>query len=179
MIEMFTELDLLAAEPVDRLRQEAQKLYERCLTEGKTNPLSLFLERQLAQNPPPLMLLNNVADDLQQRLLALRQYYFDVRENVIQAFLKNYHLDITTIAPSNQPESYHLLEADTLLASVRHTGIQLSDSENAILLRMVEASLKMCQQLYRDIELTHQLQNMLEDWLLAFQIDSDAIYLLQ
>ncbi len=60
------------------LRLEALDLFDRCLAERKPEYLERFLERQIAQEPPPLELLSQVAEDVHQRLLTLRQRHFEV-----------------------------------------------------------------------------------------------------
>src|SRR5687767_3679503 len=74
------------------LRMEAMDRFERCLTEGRSLPLESFVEEQLAQDPPRLELLREVAEDLHQRLQGLRENHFDVRGRALAALRDNFSL---------------------------------------------------------------------------------------
>jgi hypothetical protein len=112
------------------LRIEAMQLFEQCLTNGDSSPLVGFIERQLVHEPPRLQLLREVAEDLQQRLLSLREYHFDVRERVVTALSESYAVDITPLTPSALLEHYHHLTPDEILAFVqknnRHWAVKTS-----------------------------------------------------
>lgn len=169
---MIDSLDFLESQNLEApniLREEAGKLYERCLTEGNITVLRAFIEQQLTQSPPPLELLYAISNDLHQRLIGLRRYYFDVRDNLVQTFWKNYQTDIAPLTPAEHLNRFHLLTAAALVSAVNHV---LSLEENILLTRIVQTALEMGAQLQRDIDLTVQLQNMLEDWLTAFQIST-------
>ena len=67
---------------------------------------------------------------------------------------------------------YHLINPDELANQVIQSGIEISEDERIILMRMVEASVEVCGQLQRDIELTLHLLSMLEDWLEVYHINN-------
>src|SRR5215813_12055956 len=75
---------------VNYLRLEAMDLFERCLTEGKPDFLEAFVERQIMQEPPRLELLREVADELHQRLIGLREHHFDVRERAVRTLREKF-----------------------------------------------------------------------------------------
>jgi hypothetical protein len=159
----------LSQDSSSAVRKEALNLYERALSEGNPAPLHQFLEQYLAMSPPPFDLLYDIADDLQQRQIALRGYYFDVRDNVVQAFQKTYQLDIARFSPAEQLFRYHLRDAHSLITQIQQSGHFFSEGETHLMHRMLESSLQICAGVYRDIQLTRQLQDMLEDWLTAYQ----------
>lgn len=151
----------------DPLRQHAMQLYEHCLTDNRPEYLEMLLEQLLAQTPPPLDTLYDIASDLQNRLMTLREYHFATREKVIRALNNIYHADVTHLAPADQLHTYHQLNPDTLIACVRRQGFMLHDEERTILAEMIKASLQTCGQLFDDIQLTEMLLTSLIDWLHA------------
>ena len=169
MINSLDFFEPFAGEAPNILREEAGKLYERCLTEGDITVLGVFIEQQLTQTPPPLELLYAIADDLHQRLIGLRRYYFDVRDNLIQTFWKNYQTDISPLTPIEQLNCFHQLSATALVGCINR---DLPAEENNLLTKIAQTALDMGSQLQSDIDLTTQLQNMLADWLAAFQIST-------
>src|SRR5687767_14620351 len=120
------------AEVSSTARQEALNLYDHALSDGNPVPFHRFLEQYLAMSPPPFDLLYDIADDLQHRQIALRAYYFDVRDGILQAFQRMYQMDITLFSPSTQLYRYHLLDAPSLLEYMQQRGIFLSDGERHI-----------------------------------------------
>jgi hypothetical protein len=157
---------------LNQLRAHALDLFDRCLAEGNAAPIVAFIERQLAGDPPQLQLLRDFAEDLQQRLLSLRAYQFDVRKNVIQTLSADYCVDITPLAPPNALDRYHLLNPQDLLAYVRAHSAALSDHDLVLLGKLLEVSVKASERLQRDIELTNELQNMVLEW---FEAHSSTI----
>src|SRR5262245_34621958 len=110
MLEPFDTSRLFAMAELNQLRAHALDLFDRCLAEGNAAPIVACVERMLAGEPPQLQLLREFADDLQQRLLSLRAYQFDVRKNVVQTLAQDYGVDITPLAPANALDHYHLLD---------------------------------------------------------------------
>ena len=112
------------------LRLEALDLFDRSLAEGKPEILERFLERQIAQEAPSLELLSQVAEDVHQRLLALRQRHFDVREQDAQQVTASLHADVMLA------EQLYLYVVDWLLAlhivTVRDGWANASVDENAL-----------------------------------------------
>ena len=149
----------------DQLRQEAMRLFEACLTNADESALIAFLEVQIAHEPPRLTLLNDIADDLQQRLMSLREYHFDVRERVVQTLADSYHVDITPLTPPDRLDHYHLVTVESVLSYTRRSDITMNESEKAILRKMIEASLHMASQLHNDIVMTSHFFEFVTDWI--------------
>lgn len=149
---------------LNQLRAHALDLFDRCLTEGNSAPIVAFVERLLAADPPQLQLLRDFADDLQQRLLSLRAYHFDVRKNVVKTLAEDYSVDITPLAPANAVDRYHLLDPQKVLAYVQEHGKALADKDLILLGKLVEVSIRAAARLQRDIELTTELQTLVLDW---------------
>lgn len=164
MFEDVTQQGLFSLVELNHLRVEAMNLFEQCLTSGDDAPLLAFIELQIVQDPPRLLLLRDLADDLQQRLLSLREYHFDVRDRIIRTFRESYDVDLTPLSPPNALDRYHLLTTDAVLALVQKCN-ELGDNELLMLRKMVEASVQMAAQLNNDIQLTTRLQQFVLDWL--------------
>src|SRR5262245_38004075 len=98
MLDDFHSLGLFSLAEQHYLRLEAMDLFERCLTEGKPDCLQAFFEQQISQEPPRLQLLRDIAEDLHQRLLSLREYHFDVRDRVMRSLHDDFKVDITPLA---------------------------------------------------------------------------------
>jgi hypothetical protein len=164
MLEPFDASNLFAMAELNQLRAHAVDLFDRCLTEGNAAPILAFIEKQLAGDPPHLQFLREFADDLQQRLLSLRAYHFDVRENVVRTLAVDYGIDITPLAPPDALDRYHLIEPQQMLAYMREHGKALSGDDLILLGKLLEVSIKAAERLHRDITLTAELQNLVLDW---------------
>jgi hypothetical protein len=165
MLEDRMDQGLFPFHELSHLRLEAMQLFEHCLTQGDETPLVTFIERQLVQEPPRLQLLQDVADDLQQRLLSLREYHFDVRERVVRTLQESYAVDITPLSPPSALASYHMVAAERVLSFIREMNPALDEKDIVLLHKMIEASLQMARQLHNDIELTLKLHRLVLDWL--------------
>jgi len=157
-------------EPLDTARETALQLYERCLAVHSPSLLETFIEQQLATTPLPLDFLYDLADDLQQRLLSLKESHFDVRKRVVEALVKVYHTDISHLTPISQPHRYHRLSLQKVMDAVHAQGFTLKNEERSILAEMVKSSTRICAELYQDIQITEQLYEMLDDWLFAYSL---------
>jgi hypothetical protein len=152
---------------LNQLRTQALDLFDRCLAEGNPAPIIVFIERQLVGDPPHLQLLRDFAEDLQQRLISLRTYHYDVRENVVRTFADAYGVDITPLAAANDLSSYHRLDPQTVVAFAQSHGATLTEKDRLLLAKMVEASVRAAEHLAEDIKLTEDLQRLVLDWLEA------------
>jgi hypothetical protein len=170
MLDNVTGRSLFSLSDANHLRLEAMQLFEQCLTSGEESIFVSFVESQLVFEPPRLDLLREIADDLQQRLLSLREYHFDVRDRVVRTFSESYGVDITSLTPSTLLDHYHFLTPDDILSFAREKGVTLGDKDAVLLRKMVEASLQMAGQLYDDIQLTARLHNLVLDWLSGMNI---------
>ncbi|MBI5959022.1 MAG: hypothetical protein HY866_09825 [Chloroflexi bacterium] len=170
MLDNAIGRSLFALAELSHLRQEAMDLFEQCLTNGDDTPLVSFIEQQLLQDPPRLDLLRDIANDLQQRLLSLREYHFDVRDRVVKTLNDSYDVDITSLTPAALLDQYHKLTPDQILAVVQDQAGTLSQNEAVLLNKMIDASLRMASQLFDDIQLTARLHRMVLDWLEGISI---------
>lgn len=170
MDNVISEFDFLSPTEIDHLRNEAMKLYDHCLVEGNPLYMMRFIERQLTYSPPRLELLRGIADDLQQRLFTLRESHFNVREKVITTFLDIYEIDVTSVIPANQLDTYHEVNPQLLIDYVLQHGINLGPEEINLLLGMIKTSRRMATQLQADINLTSIIREMIFDWLNALSI---------
>jgi hypothetical protein len=161
---------LFSLAELNHLRVEAMQLYEQCLTNGDDASLVDFVQRQITHEPPHLQLLRDIADDLQQRLLSLREYHFDTRERVVAALSEGYGIDITPLAPSALLERYHYLTPDEILDFARQQNPTLAADDLLLLRKMIDASLRMAAQLRNDIEFTARLYHLVLDWAEAISI---------
>jgi hypothetical protein len=137
------------------LRIEAIQLFEQCLTNGEASAMVTFIERQL---------VSDIANDIQLRLLSLREYHFDVRERVVTALDEGYNVDISSLTPPAALDQYHLLRLDDVIALIERKHPALAPDDLAMLRKMIDASLHMAAQLYNDIQLTRDIYNLVVDW---------------
>jgi hypothetical protein len=172
MLDELRALGLFSFAEQSYMRAEAMDLFERCLTEGKPDCLETFIEQQILQEPPRLQLLQDIAEDLHQRLLSLREYHFDVRDRVLRALRDDFKVDISPLAPSNAVESYHLMQLADAVDSIRAQNLNLTDQDEVLLDNMLEASVEMAAQLQGDIGMTEQLHRYIVDWLNGLHVIS-------
>jgi hypothetical protein len=164
MLDHFRSLGLFSLAELNYLRLEAMDLFERCLTEGSPDHLMSFIEQQIVQEPPRLDLLNDVAEDLHQRLLGLREYHFDVRDRVLRTLRLDFQVDLTPLAPPDALAQYHLMDVDAAIQLLHQQNPQLSPREHDLLRQVLEASFEMASQLYHDVEMTETLFLYVLDW---------------
>lgn len=164
MIENTRLEGLFLLAELSYLRSEAMDLFERCLTEGSPTHLMVFIEEQIAQDPPRVDVLRELAEDLHQRLLGLREYHFDVRERVLRTLRDDFHIDLSLLAPANALEHYHLLKLERVMLFLRDQNPRLTHKDEYLLRKMVEASLQMAAQLHRDVVMTEDLFFCVMDW---------------
>ncbi|MEO8606695.1 MAG: hypothetical protein ABI690_02345 [Chloroflexota bacterium] len=160
----MTAFELFALAEHNYLRMEAMDLFERCLTEGCPDYLNAFIEQQIIEEPPRIDLLQQVAEDLHQRLLGLREYHFDVRNQVLQTLQKDFQVNLSTIAPPDALEQYHLLSSDQVLRHACEQNPRLTVQEQALLRKVLDSSLDMAAQLHDDKAMTESILDSILDW---------------
>lgn len=165
MIDYALNKELQSLAELNNLRREAMRLFEDCLTSGDSEALVKFIEHQIMLDPPRLHLLREIADDLQQRLLSLREHHFDVRERVIVVLAESYHIDISQLAPPDRLDTYHNLPIDSIMQCIRKDADRPPQEELIMLHKMIATSLEMAGQLHSDIEVTEHVHAMVMDWL--------------
>lgn len=152
------------------LRTEALDLYEHCLAEGTQFYMTRFIERQLATHPPRLALLWSIADDLQQRLCALREHHFGIRERLLNTFQDVYRIDVAPLMPPDQLHRYHMVSPESVIAFTQSHGVELDSDEKQLLTEMIDNSRFMANQLQLDINLTTSIHRMILDWIQAMSV---------
>ncbi|HML20133.1 MAG TPA: hypothetical protein PKD09_00690 [Aggregatilinea sp.] len=145
MLDQHSGQGIFSIAEVYRLRVEAMHLYEHCLTTGDDTSFISFIEAQIVENPPRLLVMHGIADDLEQRLLSLRAHHFDVRERVMQALRDGYDLDMQDLSPNEE-------KTDAL-------------PDAPLLHQMIVASTEAEESLQTDIQTTLRLHHLVLDWL--------------
>lgn len=164
MMDDFGAIGLSSMAELNYLRLEAMDLFERCLTEGRMTFLEAFIEEQISQEPPRLDLLRDVAEDLHQRLLSLREYHFDVMERTTRTLSDDFGLSLGLASQSSLAESGALLEPAHVLPLMRDLNPNLSSGDEALVRRMLEMSTETAAQLREDIRMTEALFMYINDW---------------
>lgn len=164
MLEDFGSQTFLTLSDVAHLRLEALQIFEQGLASHDVSDLMRFIERQIAQSPPQMVLLRELAADLEERMALLHAHRFDAREQVVRLLWEGYAVDITPLAPVEAVEQYHTLRVVDVMARVLAGGPE-AQADALLLQRVVEASLGKAAELQRKIELTQQVFRLLADWL--------------
>lgn len=154
-----------------QLRTKAIDLLDRCLTEGDEQPMIAFVDEQIAREPPRLDLLRELADDLQLRLLSLKEHRFDLRDRIVRLF-QDYGIDITEVAPPQALDRYYQLKPGVLIACAAQQGRALEAQDVVLLTKAVEASLERAAQLTHDIQLTTRLHRYVVDWVRGLNVQA-------
>jgi hypothetical protein len=160
----YDGMGLASLAELNYLRLEAMDLFERCLTEGKADFLEGFIEQQISQEPPRLELLREVADDLYQRLLALREYHSDVMERVWRALNDDFGVRLGTVNSADPAETHRHLEHENVMQRLRDYNPQLTQADEVLLREMLDTSLQTAGQLRGDIVMTELLHQYISDW---------------
>lgn len=154
----------------EALIEQGRELYERCLTEGRPEPLIQFIDEQIAQHPPRTQVLRDIADELHVRLIALREQYFEARDRVLHIIRVRFDLDLTPlVAP--KPEIYHRLPIDDLINSIVQQKPLRAEDETR-LRRILKVSHAIAAQVFHDAEMTEQMYVYISDWLMALNTRS-------
>ncbi len=164
MLDQFRALGLYSLAEQNYLRLEAKDLFARCLTEGSPDYLLQFIEQQILAEPPRIDLLQEVAEDLHQRLLSLREYHFAVRDRVLRTLRSDFSVDLTPIVPPDALATYHRLNLDDALSFIARLNPAISSRDRVVLRELLEASVEMAAQLYEDVAMTEELFFNVMDW---------------
>lgn len=156
----FGMVGLAALAEINYLRLEAMDLFERCLAEGRTDTLESFIEQQISRDPPRLELLREVADDVNQRLLGLREYRYDILERAWRMVQEEFDMLLEHI---DQPEAIESLNF-TAIEQASRLAEHLSHEERVLLRKMLDTSRETAAQLQNDILMTERLYRYLLDW---------------
>jgi hypothetical protein len=142
---------------INYLRLEAMELFERCLAEGRSSLLESFIEQQISREPPLLELLREIAEDLHQRLLSLREYRADLLERVLRTLSDDFGLAVSAFTMGDA-----LIEIERRIANLEVEN--LSADSIALLHKMLDTSLETAAQLREDIAMTERLHLYIVDW---------------
>lgn len=159
--------DLFYMLEAEHLRIQALDLYEQCLAQQGTAQLEQFIQAQLDTSPPPLLLFQRIADDLQQRLVSLQAHYFDARTYVVELLANQHNLDLRPFLSVEHPTRFHEFSTTTILQSIQQP---LSTDEREKLRQVLLTSRHIGYKLQRDIDLTSHLLQMVYDWSLAVSV---------
>jgi len=152
---------------INALRMEGMALYERCVTEGTTVPFERFLERQLVEIPPPIALLNEISDDLFQRLQTLRQAQFELRDRLLAAARNQYQIELSEIFPLRELEHFAHSSPAALNGHPIHA---LEAAEQAALIAIIEEARQVALKLDNQRALTERLYEGVMDWATALHV---------
>ena len=179
MSERLYAQDHLAAAEYLILRREAVETLDHCLMRGEDGEFIAFIEAQIANQPPRLDLLRDIAGELFLRLLTLRQQRLDVCDRVIASLRTDYGLDMTRSWPANSPEGYASISVDDRLIGAEGSLSDEAMQDLPLIRAMVQAAAEVVRQLSADIELTEQLHDTLGDWLMGLSSRSSRNLLSQ
>jgi hypothetical protein len=152
---------------LNALRMEAMAIYERCLNDSTTAAFERFLERHLVETPPPVALLNEISDDLFQRLQSLRQSEFDVRDRLLEAALREFQVELGEALPLRDLD---LLAAIHPAALADSLPAPLDAANRAALVIAMEAARQAAFRLAVQRNLTEQLYASVMDWATALHV---------
>ena len=159
--------DYLASLESNPIRLEAMSLFEQCLSDGAAKAFEAFVEEQVYHEPPEIELLRDVAEDLHQRLLALREHHFDIRDQALRRLQDDYLVDLTPLTPPDALDRYHLLDAEAAVTFFRQKHQISGEGDELRLRRLLEASTTMAGQLYNDVLMTEYLYDFVTDWVMG------------
>lgn len=139
------------------LRREAMSRFEGCLADDVTQPFEAFIEQQVAQENPPLMLLDDITADLRQRLLALQQSYYDTRAHALRGLQDSDNIDLGTLLPAEPREPLNNVSA-------------LIGDDNPVLTEALTTTITELRVILRHIQLTEHLLAYTSDWLTGLHV---------
>jgi hypothetical protein len=152
---------------INALRMEAMAIYERCLTDSGLSLFERFLERQLITHPPPVALLNEISDDLFQRLQSLRQAQFEVREGLLEATAQRFHIELAELLPLRDLDHLADMTPERVAAGMSEL---LPVNERLALVATLEEARGTATRLATQRALTEQLYKSVMDWATALHV---------
>lgn len=152
---------------INALRMEAMAIYERCLTDSGLSLFERFLERQLITTPPPVALLNEISDDLFQRLQSLRQAQFEVRESLLITSQQRFHVELADVLPLRDLDHLPDIAPERVAACLSDA---LPQSERLALAAALEEARVAALRLAAQRTLTEQLYKSVMDWATALHV---------
>lgn len=148
---------------LNALRLEGMVILDRCLRERQAAAFERFLAVQLGAEPPPLQFLQEMAQDVQHRLQAMRQTHFDHRDGLLRRLTET-AASSTPAAPMPASFSRHALE------QFGH-ALREHDSPAAAELRaLLEEALRSETDNIAQQRMLQQVHATILDWLRAFSV---------
>ena len=151
---------------LNALRIEAMSLFERCAKDGMPARLLAFIEVQIAQDPPPVQLLHEIADDLHRRLQSLRQLQFELRAHTLHTLRENFGIDLAPLLPLSGFDPQ--MSVDGIIARLLPEGAPDEMALRHTLETAFESSLRVTD----DILMVEGLYEFLTDWATALSVHS-------
>lgn len=151
------------------LRLEAMDLFETCLTEGRADLLEGFIQSQIVDDQPRLELLREIAEDLYERLEALRENHLEMVRRACDFLNGEYATTFDPLQYSN-PEQVISMRPTVVLEQLRQVYPALSASDEQIVLQMLKNTDRMTQRIQADIHMTEGLYSYLSDWISALTV---------
>ncbi|MBL8146511.1 MAG: hypothetical protein JNL34_09010 [Anaerolineae bacterium] len=152
---------------INALRMEGMALYERCMTESSTAPFERFLERHLVEIPPPVALLNEISDDLFQRLQTLRQSQFELRDRLLYVARNEFQVELGEAFPLRDLERFGYFGQQSLN---EHLMRSLGAAERATLIASIEEARQAALKLDSQRAITERLYEGVMDWATALHV---------
>lgn len=149
---------------LNALRIEAMSLFEHCARDGTPARLLAFIEVQIAQEPPPVQLLREIADDLHRRLQSLRQLQFELRAHTLHTLRDQFGVDLSPLLPLNGFDPQ--MSVDAIVGRLLPGGAPDEMALRHTLETAFEASLRVTD----DILMVEGLYNCLIDWATALSV---------
>lgn len=169
---MLSEFKMPTANSFDELnarRLEALELLDRCLRDQTTGWLESFIERVVISEPLQVQLLNEVAEDVHYRLLALHQFHFDLRDQTVRTLRDEYGLNLHQLLSSPTLEDFHLLDADHTIR-ILCTQPHLTATDAARIRELLRSSIESAQRAHNEMQLARHLYDCIMDWVTGLRV---------
>ncbi|MBL8116018.1 MAG: hypothetical protein J0L63_00910 [Anaerolineae bacterium] len=170
MLDQLSALEFFALAEQNNLRAEAMEIFERCLTEGTPIYLEEFIQSQLWLEPPPLDLLQGLAQDVHQRLITLRETHFDVRNRLISEIQMRFAVDLAPLFLTQDLDTYQQVEMASVFAYVTTQYPDVTPESHLAIKKYLSLGLANASQISSDVALVRDLLDYLLDWLDALSI---------
>lgn len=149
---------------LNALRLEGMVIIDRCLRERHAAAFERFLAAQLDAEPPPLQLLQELAQDVQQRLQAMRQSHFDQRDGLLRQLAEAAAAHTPPHSPT--PAGFSRLSLD----QIQHALAESSLSGTAELSTLLEDAQRAEGESIAQQRMLQQVHAAIHDWLRGFSV---------
>lgn len=149
---------------LNALRNEAMSIFERCCKDGTPAEMLAFIEQQIAKEPPPVLLLREIAEDLHRRLQSLRQLQFELRVYTLHTLRDDFGIDLSPLLPLSGID--HQMSVDAIMARLLLDG---APDEKA-LRHTLETAFESAASVLNDILLVESMHRFLTDWVTALSV---------